>query len=158
MLWIREAKPEDHSQIISLIERANLSSRGTVEEPTLFFVVEGIVEEEPVIIGTAGMVLCGEYGLFRSFVLEKEARSEKVILELIQVLLRAASDAKLDSVFLITSQPSDWLQALCFYPIEEEDVPFEVACSIHFEEIAYRRRGNIFSCSLTDRFIEHKDD
>ncbi|WP_044641342.1 GNAT family N-acetyltransferase [Risungbinella massiliensis] len=156
MLWIREAKPEDHSQILSLIERANLSTRGAVEEPTLFFVVEGMVEDKPVVVGTAGMVLCGDYGLFRSFVLEKQARSEKVILELIQILLRAASDAKLDSVYLITSQPSDWLQALCFYPIEEEEVPFEVACSIHFSEIA--NRGNIFSCSLMDRFIEQEDD
>lgn len=147
MFWIREAKEKDQSAILSLMKGAHLSEKGAWEESTLFHVVETMEEGQPEIVGAAGLTICGEFGLLRSFVLKPKAQLEKVILQLFHSLLFAAMEKNLEQVYLITPQPSTWLQALYFYQVTLEDVPEEIADSAHFQQNV--GKGSIFACTLS---------
>lgn len=149
MFAIRQATEKDIFQIKRLLRDANVNEKGVEESVQHFFVVEEINEEDVGVsqmVGAVGMEVHGQYGLLRSFVLQRANWNPRVGLQLIDILLSYAVKSKLSKVYMLAGDCNAFFEQIGFSAVEKEELPEEIQCSTHMKRSIANGTPMVYSC------------
>jgi len=134
-LVIRLATANDLNDIVKLLAKGKLNHEGIAQHVEHFLVVEKGGE----VVGTAGWEKIGQdYGLLRSLALDASVWNTKVVLDLLQILLKTAEEKAVQEVFLLTGSAVELFEWVGFQSVNPEEIPREVKQSSHFQQAKVR--------------------
>ncbi|MBP1934009.1 GNAT family N-acetyltransferase [Ammoniphilus resinae] len=128
---IRLATSGDLYDIVKLLAKGKLNHEGIAPHVEQFLVVE----KDGEIVGTAGWEKIGQdYGLLRSLALDASVWNTKIVLDLLQILLKSAEEKAVQEVFLLTGSAVELFEWVGFRPVDWKEIPHEVKQSSHFKQ------------------------
>ncbi len=128
---LRLCKKSDLTQIKSLLKSEGLPSEDINEHLKNII----IVEEKGVILGFGAMEKYNKVGLFRSLVVTKKRRSEKIGSTIYQHIEDLSKLMKMENLYLLTETASEYFKKLGFIEITREEVPGEIKNTKQFSNL-----------------------
>jgi amino-acid N-acetyltransferase len=128
-LRLKAATAADLEDVRSLVDRAGLPLAGLEDQFPQAFVV---ARSDGVLAGCAALERYGSEGLLRSVVVAEVERRRGVGAELVTDRLRAAQNAGLVSVYLLTTTAGAYFERFGFVASARAMAAAEIACSAEF--------------------------
>lgn len=144
MYAIRQAKHQDIDKLTHLLDSANLHTEGIAKHVSHFFVVEQIEAEK--LVGSIGMEVYENYGLLRSFVIERPVGDLKLSLALLNTMLAYAASLSLRKVYLVTQQGSPFLSELGFTETSLSSLPEAIVNCTYFHRVHPQGKIMVYDC------------
>lgn len=145
MYAIRQAKPQDVDKLTDLLDSANLHTEGVQQHVSHFFVVEQIEADK--LVGTIGMEKYANFGLLRSFVIERPVGDVKLSLALLNTMLAYAKALLIQKVYLVTKEGSPFLTKLGFRQILADQLPEQIITSAYFRQVCPQGMIMVYDCA-----------
>ncbi len=123
--------PAEMGRVRRLLERVGLPSED-LSAASVQFWVERRGEE---IVGCIGLERLGELGLLRSLAVEPAYRGHGAGQRLVERLLRAAGEAGIREVWLLTTRARDYFASLGFVAVPRSEVPREIQSHPQFTSV-----------------------
>jgi amino-acid N-acetyltransferase len=149
MFAIRQAEEKDVFQIKRLLKDAGVNDKGVEDFIEHFFVVEEVDNEDADVsqmVGAVDMEVYEEYGLLRSFVLQRASWNPKVGLQLIEILLSYAQKCKLSEVYMLAGESNAFFEQIGFQEISKEALPEAIKNSSHLKRSIPNGTPMVYSC------------
>ena len=138
MMDVRPAGPEDMGAIKTLLAVCLLPTQDVRHGDIAFYVAES----ERGIIGVAGFESCGnDTGLLRSVAVMPGYRKQHIARRLVQRVVTAAADLKIDRLYLLTENARDYFANLGFSSLDRKAAPEEVRNSSLFSKMCSPSAG-----------------
>ena len=115
---IRNAKAEELSKVLQLIERAELPDAGVQDHLSTFLVAE----DEDGLLGTAGLEVYERVGLLRSVAVDTDIRGKGLGARLVESILELAREKDLEAVYLLTTTADKYFPKFGFETIRREEI------------------------------------
>lgn len=125
---IRTASPVDLERVERLLAASSLPLDGVALALPGFIVAE----ESGRILGAVAVEPCGEYGLLRSAVVDRSARSRGIGRQLVERVIDAARQKRLKSLYLLTTTAENYFPLFGFEVTNREDAPDSIRQTAEF--------------------------
>ena len=128
-----QASEKDVDELIEFLGSAKLNVEEVQNQYDYYLIAKN---QNGRLIGAAGLIPCGKYGLLRSCVFASSFPKEKIPF-LIEHLLLSASMHKLESVYMATDKISSihFFKSFGFTEAETTQLPEEIKSSPHVEKL-----------------------
>lgn len=127
-LQIRQARPEDASAFLRLLEACQLPTAGAEAcLPTAL-----LAWDADHLVGSAALEVYGPVALLRSVAVDPQRRSQGLGQRLVQAALKLAQDLGVKEVYLLTETAADYFPRFGFVPVPRDQVDARVQDSIEF--------------------------
>lgn len=128
MVRVRSATPDDLAEVERLLSDVDLTTAGVAEHLDGFIVAE----DDPAIVGCAGLETYGVGGLLRSVAVRPGYRSTAIGRQLVERALDHARESGVQEVYLLTNTAAAYFKRIGFEPIERTQVDPAVQQSQEF--------------------------
>ncbi|HET6781401.1 MAG TPA: arsenic resistance N-acetyltransferase ArsN2 [bacterium] len=125
---VRSATPDDFAGVERLLSDVDLTTAGVSEHFDAFIVAE----DDPVIVGCAGLETYGVRGLLRSVAVRADYRGATIGRQLVERALDHARESGVREIYLLTNTAAVYFTRLGFEPIERSQVDPTVQQSQEF--------------------------
>lgn len=125
---IRPARPDDWAPIAALLTASDLPLDGAREHLGGFI----IAERDGAVVGCAAVERHGDAGLLRSVAVTDGERGRGTGRALVAEALRAAGEARLTTIALLTTTAAPYFERLGFRTVSRDDVPSSLHASAEF--------------------------
>ena len=129
---VRTVTSDDLATIRRLLREAELPTDGLEEQ---FGPGYAVMMDEGAVIGAAGVERYGRFGLLRSVVVTREARSRGAAELLVRDRLAWAGTEGLEAVYLLTTTAARYFARLGFENVERDALPVEIRDSREFASL-----------------------
>lgn len=126
---IRAATSGDYAAIAGLLTAAQLPLDGVGEALSDFVVAE----VDDVLVGVAGLEVCGDDALLRSVAVDAEWRSHGVGRALVTRVISTAEARGLHALYLLTTTAERYFPSFGFRAIARDEVPDDVRATAEFQ-------------------------
>lgn len=127
----KKTSPEKVSELLSLLQKANLPVNDIGEKVELFS-----LESSEGIIGTAGLEIDGQIGLLRSISVLESQKGKGFGHLIVQNLEAYAQTQNIKELYLLTTTAKDFFEKKCNYDVVERvNVPTEIQNSQQFTSV-----------------------
>jgi amino-acid N-acetyltransferase len=126
---IREAKPDDLTSVLALLERSTLPTTGVAEALCGFLVAES----DGAIVGSVGLeTCCDRYALLRSTAVLDDWRGRGVGRRLVEQAIAAAESKGIEALYLLTTTAEAYFPSFGFERIGRDAVPDSIKATEEF--------------------------
>lgn len=129
---IRQARPEDWSDVRALLLACALPLAGVDETLAGFFVTR---DEQGMLLACAALQRYGRSGLLRSVAATPARRGEHLVSDLIRLLMERAASEGLTDITLLTTTAAGYFPRYGFRAIPRDDAPAAIRASVEFRDV-----------------------
>jgi len=115
---VRHAKPADLANVERLLSDVDLTTAGVADHFDGFIVAE----DDPAIVGCAGLETYGVRGLLRSVAVRPDYRRSTIGRQLVDRALDQARESGVRVVYLLTTTAATYFTRIGFEPIQRDQV------------------------------------
>ena len=126
---LRNAKPDDLPEVLSLLERSSLPTEGVRDNFSHFI----LAENEGSLVGAVGLELYGASALLRSAAVEESWRRSGVGRVLVERALDVARERGIDDVYLLTTTAEHYFPKFGFTCVSRDAVAEGIRSSVEFQ-------------------------
>ena len=131
VIHFRRSTIEDFPEIIEFVSESKLPVSDIIPGKQLFTVAEA----KNKIIGSAGLEVYGNNGLFRSLAVKPNYRNLKIGKDLLTKTINLCKDGSIKRLYLLTTTADIYFLKLGWKVIERNDVPEDIRLSSEFLSI-----------------------